>query len=237
MTDPGYSVSKHGRQCTSKCFQKEAHTVDPYTLNFIRSQSYNYCHTSKYFDNVNLNFRYVDECVDEKTYDEDIRTHKPSLSLITPPYLFSATSALKLFYNINSYSDFINYLSADVLPSTKARIIDYSWIVYKSQFTVNDILINSIIDIASNLWIYNIVNILLSTDKEINKSPDRMFNDFDKTKKYVQDNLITHSSVFKILEKFLKKSDVINFISSLKYYYTDIIITNMQKMLKANYNL
>lgn len=223
-----FTTSANNNQCISKCIKKDSNVVNPYTNGFVHTNEYDFCIIPQYYSS-GKRAQHYDKCIDGvKSYNADIVNRKPSQFEINPFYFFNSNNILKYSYGINSYDKFIENLKQDKLITTKMRILDYGWVVYKEDFVVQNILVDVVIGIINEIWIYDIIKIIKNLDDKIGTNK---FNN-DNIEEYIKINLINNSSIAKILEKFVVNDNINYFTHEFKIYYYDLITKNIDKYLK-----
>jgi hypothetical protein len=146
-----YPKSLQGYQCIGPCYKKNTKIIHPLYLNIITNDKDDYfCPTNEWIhkDNKgNLQRFYTDKCNNDITKKRDIN------DLLYPHTNFDELSFIDTFYNINNFSDALDWISENKSSpiSTKQRIFDLSLQAFKDSFDIFNFNDTRIVDFLINL--------------------------------------------------------------------------------------
>lgn len=215
---PKYPSSKMNSQCIGPCYYPGTWIVHPLTLEYIYEKNYPFCPTKEW--------EYVDENGkrETKTYAEcyhptetkDLSGKEYEMNMLVPNISFNDSHFLKIFYNIHTFEDAINWITNNkFMPIlTRQRIINCSWSAYGDNlFSIDNRLVNFYIELAKKLWIEKIYK---KINKYVHINDNKVFlgipDDNNLTPKneiiirtnFIIDRFINVDEIYKFLTKFLK---------------------------------
>ena len=169
-----YTKSKKGYKCIGPCYNKGTNVVHPKTLNIIHDDNDNFCPVEEYDKNNNL-IEY-DNCYNvNHNYSSDNKTQ--SQQLISSDIEFTSKVFLKIFYNIYSFEDGLEWIiEHNISPlTTKIRILKLIIDVYGYDVDmIDNRTVDLFIDLIKKRYMKDYYNrikkfIYIDKDKDENK--------------------------------------------------------------------
>lgn len=248
-----YPISVNKHQCIGPCYYKGTKIIHPKTLDEVTNNE-NFCpidtvlfeDSSGKRDITDIDYCYAPTA--HKTNVDSMFTE----NVLTPQFVFSSTNFLKLYYNINSLDDLLNWLDKNKQNpyKNKERVFNNGLVAYGSDITmidhrlihfINDIMLENLPKLYKNIKKYIYVNdnvITLSKDL-INESKDDK-EDIALIRKYIKDKFLGIDNVNKFMSKFIRyyKEDITNrYISELMVdHMIDYIIKRINMTDSDNNN-
>ena len=243
-----YSKSKNNKQCIGPCYKPKTWIIHPITLDYVTDYDDPFCPTNIWknkLPNGKTEELLTDTC-NNPTHINDHFKKDMALNMLIPSIDFNPEEFLKIYYNIFSFEDALNWLdkNSHLTINTKIRIIESAFIAYGKTLDIIDFrLINFISDIIKYKWINHIygklnkyINIV---DKNIVivKPQNNKLNIDDHLivrMNYLIDSL-SENEIQKFFEKFIKYSihNINNNELNLNKIKNDLIDYLEQKMLKT----
>jgi hypothetical protein len=207
-----YPVSKNGHQCLGPCYYPNTDFVHPLYLTHINTRDKPHCPTVAYTtQDSNEKFVY-DICL--------VPTHnkysKEDLSLLTlsPHIEFNEDYFLKIYYNIYSLEDTINWINNNNFTpkTTRNRVFNLALKVYGKNIEIID---HRIVDYLKIFFVDNIDNIYKINKKYIglennsvklvksNKNKNQNVK-VDIKKKYIINMFIKSDEIYKFITRYVK---------------------------------
>lgn len=148
-----YNKSKNNLQCLGPCYHPNTLVIHPITLEYITDKENFFCPVKEWVykdkesgKNISL---LTDVCYKPtKLKDDDSR--ELEMNIILPYIDFNCEQFLKIYYNIFSFEDAVEWISSKkYLPfRTRQRVIDCAWRTYGKSVEYID---NVILDFYINL--------------------------------------------------------------------------------------
>ena len=243
-----YPKSTNNIQCVGPCYKPKTWIIHPITLDYITDIDEPFCPTNireiklpnGKFDKV-----YIDTC-NIPTHQQDTYKKEMELSMLIPNIDFNSNEFLKIYYNIFSFEDALDWLDKNNYLSinTKVRVIEISLIVYGNTLELVDYrLIIFFIDLIKYKWINYIYNTLNKYINIVNENiiiVEPLNNKLDNEEhlivrmNYLID-LMSENEIQKFLEKYIKYSipNIKNNELTLNKIKNDLIDYFEQKILKT----
>lgn len=234
-----YPKSKNNFQCVGPCYQPNTSIVHPLTLEYVTDKYYPFCPVNEwdYTDATSGKTitRTTDICY-HPTQSKDLSGKEFEINILTPNIDFNDKQFLKIFYNIHSFEDAINWIDSKKLSPllTRLRIMECAWNAYGKNVNIIDHrVVDFYIELAKKKWISDIYKKLnkyihISNDKILFADPKT--NDLSPKDNYVArinfliDRFINNDEIYKFLIKYLANPTdtmVMNYSTSIK---NDLII-------------
>lgn len=219
-----YPKSIHNIQCIGPCYYPGTMIVHPVTLQTLTDPDEPFCPVNQFehFDkNTGMKTtKSLDICY-RPTDNVDLSGKEFEMNMLNPNIEFNNNEFLKIYYNISSFEDAINYIdSKKYLPiATKLRIIDCSLNAFGYELTIFDNrVVDFFIDVISQKWMDDIYDkigkyIKIDGDKisfknniKRNVSAFHTDSETDKNIKYnfIKSKFITPEEIYKFLSRYLK---------------------------------
>ena len=211
-----YGMSKNDRTCIGPCYEPKTVIVHPLTLELVTNNTYPFCPTNSYIyrkDGKDYIIS-IDECANP-TMRKDLEKKDLELNMLLPYINFNCGSFLRLYYDINTFYNAIDWVNTNTAESylTKMRIIDCALNEWGnlSDFVITDGLVEFYSYIIKKHWIKYFYPILKSyivlENNEIslsNRKDDS--NSKYKTEKinYIIKKIFNKNTILKILMKYRK---------------------------------
>lgn len=217
-----YPKSKNGFQCIGPCYQSNTTIVHPITLEYITDKSNPFCPVGQWEytdrDTGKKTIKTTDAC-HHPTDNKDLSGKEFEISILTPNIDFNDTQFLKIYYNIYSFEDAVNWCDTrKYLPVlTRLRIMDCALTAYGNDLNIVDHrTVDFFIEIFKTKWIndiYNNIGKYISIDNDIIKlaqpkidTKENKENNADKHIKYnyIKTKFINNDEIYKFLLKYIK---------------------------------
>jgi hypothetical protein len=243
-----YPKSTNNVQCVGPCYKPKTWIIHPITLDYITDLDDPFCPINvqeKKLSNGKIEKYYIDTC-NIPTNKTDIFKKEMELSMLIPHIDFNSNEFLKIYYNIFSFEDALNWLDKNIhlTINTKIRVIESAIIAYNKTLDIIDFrLVNFFIELIKYKWINYIYNKL---NKYINIIDNNIiFDDPTNNKLNNEDHLIIRMNfliesfseleIQKFLEKYIKYSiqDIYNNDFTLNKIKINLIDYFEQKFLKT----
>jgi hypothetical protein len=225
MNNKKYPKSSSGKQCVGPCYKKNTKIIHPMYLDII-TDNYNnaFCPVAEWTkvnkESGKLERYQIDKC-NEPT-DHVNSTEHGSYDLLYPYVDFNEEIFLELFYNINKFSDAIQWIDDNkhVPIESKQRIFDLALDAYGSSFDIMETSDTRIVDFILNLlktkYLNNVVRELLKYIIINNQIAELKYND----KKETDETIIIKTNY--IVKNILTIENVTSFISNYFRSYKEI---------------
>ena len=234
-----YPKSKNNFQCIGPCYQPGTWIVHPLTLEYIRDINHPFCPVKEweYIDPDGKKIiRTTDICY-HPTESKDLSGKEFEMNILTPNIDFNDKQFLKIFYDIHSFEDAINWIDNKKYspPLTRLRIMDCAWNAYGKNINIIDHrLVDFYIEIAKKKWmpdIYKQLNkyihinngkIMFGNPEDNELSPK---DDIISRTNFLIDRFINNDEMYKFLIRYLKhrKEDWDNIVSHSTKIKGDLI--------------
>jgi len=240
-----YPKSLTGKQCVGPCYKKNTRIIHPLYFHIV-SFDKSFCPVAEHIINHNNNNKkksHIDECI-EYNNDDISNLH---LDILQPNFDFNVPNFLNLYYNIQNFSEGIEWISQNIQVSinTRERIFNLIFEAFNKDIDMFDISDNRIADfinlliktkynnLLSKLFIYiNIDNNFASIHKysyNIRDIPETDETIIIKTN-YIIKNLITYNNISNFITKNIKSKIELSVITS----YSEILIEKFISFLIDN---
>lgn len=246
-----YPKSKNNKQCIGPCYKAGTWIVHPITLNYIRNKENDFCPINEtLFKNPITGEEephYMDQCFDPKE-NRDIKNKDNQLNLeldiINPNIVFDSAKFLKLYYNLFSFDDVINWVKNKnyVNIMTKKRVIECGFEIYGEQFNImNNIVTEFYIDIIKQKLIGRLYNklykfIKIQDNKILLKENNDNINDnYVEKQNYIINNFVTVDEINKFITKIISQKNANNILSNTEYFidlYAEYLINKINITIK-----
>lgn len=224
-----YPKSVNNVQCIGPCYAAGSTIIHPVTLEEISLPNSNFCPVDtiiitnpetgeKVVDTIDFCYMPTITQKDKHMLDQEIRK-----KLLAPTFKFSTTYFLKIYYDIGSLEEGIEWLDNNVMIPfrTRERVFNQMMTLYGDNMSIAD---HRIINFVRELMIRNIISISqkvsqyidIRDDKIVLTSPDPN-RDIGQNKSKV--NLINSY----IKTKFLGDSEIGRFVSKFVRYGSEQI--------------
>lgn len=229
-----YPKTKTGKICLTKCYPPNVLYIHPVTLESFGDNTKSTCAILPfYIDGV---FYETDEC-----YLSNINSKKDDklINIINPDFKFGSKEFLYLVYNIEEYSQFINWLNNNNNQkiTTKKRVINSFFdFNFKSIKLIDDILIENLIDIFKYSYLndfFKHINPYLEIKDSniilIKKPSNTQRNNHIERINYINEKFINVNEIKKFMIKYIDNynNEIIN-IEIIKNNYIDYIINKIK---------
>jgi len=241
-----YPKSLSGKQCIGPCYQAGTWILHPVTLEYYRATDKSFCPTGPYEDKrcPPKNICNIDDC---HPVTSDINENEIHVNMVLPTLDFTCEYFLKVYYEIFSFENAINFIITNKKPLfTNLRIMECAWKLYgDSPDIINNQLVEFYIDVVKTYWMKTIFKHI---KKYINIKNDKisfvkfMPNDnnkshhIEKINFYIK-NIITKNNMYTFLNKYITtySSDWNNIIShneNILQYLIEFSIELIKTMIK-----
>ncbi|AYV83579.1 MAG: hypothetical protein Hyperionvirus8_63 [Hyperionvirus sp.] len=231
-----YPKSKNNFQCLGPCYQPNTSIVHPLTLEYVTDKTNPFCPVKEWEfidkETGQSTMRTTDLCY-HPTESKDLSGKEFELNILTPNIDFNDEQFLKIFYNIHSFEDAVNWIDGKKYTSilTRGRIMDCAWNAYGKDVNIIDHrVVEFYIELIKKKWMKELY-------KELNKyvrieggqvllgDP----NDNSLTAKdevvvrtnFLIERFVNHDEIYKFLIKYLKHrknewETIVNHSNSIK---------------------
>lgn len=244
-----YPKSVNGKQCLGPCYKKNTKIIHPTYLNIVTSKD-DFCPVGReeIFINGKKTLIYTDVCNEVKINDSEQNTDN-TYNLLFPYVDFNPQLFLKLFYNINTFGEIIEWINDNNTSiDTKERIFNLGVDAFKDNLDIIEISDTRIVDFIYELFnkkyfnniIIPIFQYITVSDKYTKLGYDTK-KDTDETiiikTNYIKKNILILNNISNFIKSFFNKkiiSDVNNTYSILMVNgFTNYIINDIkQKNIK-----
>lgn len=235
-----YPKSKNNLQCIGPCYQAGTTIVHPLTLEYVTDKYNPFCPVKEweYIDTETNKkiIRTTDICY-HPTESKDLSGKEFEMNILTPSIDFNDEQFLKIFYNIHSFEDAINWIDNKKYSPilTRLRIIDCAWNAYGKNVNIIDHrVVDFYIEVTKKKWIQDIYKhlnkyihisdgkVMLGNPKENKLSPK---DEVIVRTNFLIDRFINSDQMYKFLIRYLKyrKDEWDNIISHSINIKNDLI--------------
>jgi hypothetical protein len=217
LYDVKYKKSKNNRDCLGPCYKPEKWIIHPVSLSYITNKAKPFCPVMpyEYYNPITDKsaIMTIDECY-RADDEQDINVKLIELNMLMPKIDFDCSQFLKIYYNIYSFENGINYIINNMNSPyyTKIRILECAWKIYgNNKAVITDNLITIYLSIIKKRWIKLIYN---SLSKYIKVESNKIFFTKKATSKdnkykvqkinYLFDKLINKNNLYNILEEYIE---------------------------------
>ena len=221
-----YPKSKNNFRCIGPCYNPGTSIVHPLTLEYVTDKYYPFCPVKEweYIDKetgVKTN-RTTDVCY-RPTESKDLSGKEFEMNILTPSIDFNEEQFLKIFYNIHSFEDAVNWIDNKKYSPilTRLRIMNCAWVAYGSTVNIVDQRVSDFyVELVKKKWIRNLYRklnkyvhisngkIFLGNPNANNLSPN---DDVVLRTNYLIDKFINSDEMYKFLVRYLKHNSGKNF--------------------------
>lgn len=245
-----YPKSKNNKQCIGPCYKAGTWIVHPITLNYIKND-HDFCPINETIiknpSTGQEELHYMDYCFDPKQ-NKDIGNKEYQLNLeldiINPNIVFDSGKFLKLYYNLYSFDDIINWLQNKNYLNimTKKRIIECGFEIYGEQFNLmNNLITEFYIEIIKKKLIGRLYNKLFRfikiQDNKIllKENNDNANENYIEKQNYIINNFVTIDELNKFLTKIISQKNANNILSNTEYFidlYAEYLVSKINITIK-----
>jgi hypothetical protein len=243
-----YPISRNNQQCLGPCYYANTKAIHPITLDPI-TYNEDFCPISK-LEILNKTtgkkeFHFVDTCY-KPTDDETSNKKDIEINMLIPYIDFKTEQFLKIYYNIYSFEDGINWIETNKFTPivTRIRILNS---ILKSYGNKVDIIDNRVTDffieviksqyikkILLNLSKYIIIN---NNIVELGKSNNNIEIDNNVKINYIIKTFINNEEIHKFIIKYLRYrkdqwENINNYIENMINDLIEYIINKINLTLK-----
>ena len=243
-----YPISRNNQQCLGPCYYANTKAIHPITLNPI-TYNEDFCPTAEWetIDKTTgkKEFHFIDKCY-KPTDDETSNRKDIEINMLTPYIDFNTEHFLKIYYNIYSFEDGINWIEKNKFTPivTRIRILNS---ILKSYGNKIDIIDNRVTDFFIEvIKSQYIKKILLSLSKYINisnnivelgKTDNNIENDNNIKINYIIKTFINSDEIHKFIIKYLRYrkdqwKNINNYIENMINDLIEYIINKINLTLK-----
>jgi len=214
--DKKYQTSKNNWTCLGPCNKPSTLVLHPITLEYITDKKNNFCPVLPWFkDDDPSRFFLYDECHKVDNFN-DSNNHNMFMNIITPKINFESSQFLKIYYNIFSFENAINWIEDNSHKPiyTKLRILECVWKTFGNNYDIlNDRLINIYFIIIKKYWIniiYNKLqkyifiddnNSIFFVNKDDNNNNNN--NNIQEQINFIMNKLVNKNNIYKILSNHI----------------------------------
>jgi hypothetical protein len=226
-----YPKSVSGKQCIGPCYYADSTITHPITLEQIKSSA-NFCpvHRYTYTQNNKTHVSIIDSCLFPTTNEAD-QSELFEANLIMPQIQFDSKYFIKIYYDLNSLDDAINWIdtNSNAPFKTKQRVFDHAMVVYGNQLTIID---HRLINFVNALMIRKMPKLYRHirqyveiNEKTIQLVSEKTYNDENPENEQStlsdQDKKKIHLTTEYIKEMFLGMDNIQQFLSKFLRYYKE----------------
>ena len=125
-----YPKSKKNIQCIGPCYPPNKKILHPVTIRYESDYHEPFCPTLQYTDKKSGSTQWTDVCYHVTAKEED--KEMVTMNIINPSLAFTSTHFLRVYYNITSFEDALQWLdnNSEAPYYTQERIINCAWNSY-----------------------------------------------------------------------------------------------------------
>lgn len=214
-----YPRSKNNFQCLGPCYNPNTSIVHPLTLEYVTDKYYPFCPVREWeFQDRETGktiVRTTDLCY-QPTESKDLSGKEFELNILTPSIDFNEEQFLKIFYNIHSFEDAVNWIDTKKYTPllTRLRIMDCAWRAYGKEVNIIDHrVVEFYLELIKKKWtrdLYRELNkyvhirgekVLLGDPNDNNLGPKE---EVVVRTNFLVDRFINHDEIYKFLTRYLK---------------------------------
>lgn len=235
-----YPKSRNNFQCIGPCYQPNTWIVHPLTLEYITDNINPFCPVKQwdYIDETGKKIPRVTDVCYHPTESKDLSGKEFEMNILTPNIDFNYEQFLKIFYNIHSFEDAIDWIDSKKNNSsllTRMRIMDCAWHAYGRNVNIIDHrVVEFYIELAKKKWIsdiYKKINkyihirdskIMFGNPNDNDLSPN---DEIVARTNFLVDRFINNDEMYKFLIRYLKhrKDDWDSIVSHSLHIKDDLI--------------
>jgi hypothetical protein len=222
-TTKTYPKSRTGSQCIGPCYQPGTQIVHPITLEYVYNTEHPFCPVQPYeFSDPETGKKYprqIDAC-SHPTENKDLSGKEYELNILVPSNDFNPIQFLKIYYNIFSFEDAIEYITnKKYLPIlTRMRIADCALKAYGYELNIIDHrTVDFFIETANKFWIDELLErtgkyVIVEDDRVKFGKANEKDRDGDANRsvkiKFLKSKFINNDEMFKFLMRYIKSQQV-----------------------------
>lgn len=212
-----YSKSANNFSCLGPCTRPGVSVIHPITLKHITDNDHPFCPVNEW-EYFNPNTQKTEIKSTDKCYNpirsKTENTYEIAMNIITPQIEFTNERFLKIYYNIYSMENALEWLSDNTEKSfiTQKRVLDASWHSYGfSSYILDDRLILFYINLTKKTRIEYIYDKIFDKLKYDNGNIilKKNIDDYDYKKKekieFIKNKLIDFNNYNKFLNQYIEK--------------------------------
>jgi len=212
--DKKYPISKQGKKCIGPCYKAGTYIVHPITLEYVTSKNNPFCPVAEYeYINPTTNqaeLRLIDDCnIPTNSKETEIN----DIDFIIPIMDYDANDFLKIYYNIYTYDDTINWLlNNESSIYTKARIIENALNSFgpNLDFLLDNTINKFFIQLIKKEWMdyifNNLISIYIHYDNEYNiEKRKKTTNNKKERINYFSNKYVNKNIISLLMDKYIEK--------------------------------
>lgn len=138
-----YPKSKKKFQCLGPCYHSKTKVVHPTALEIVTDNENPFCPVDEWIyqdEKTGETKKLITDICFQPTERENISNKEMELNILTPYIDFNSSQFLKIYYNIFTFEDSIDWLCRNQhLPlNTKARIVNSSFVAFGESIEIFD---------------------------------------------------------------------------------------------------
>ena len=241
-----FQKSINGKQCISKCYEKNSKILHPIALKVVSNDKSSFCAINPTINPYNGKFLFVDECTRPNNILNSTSNNTPinktitDIDILLPIIHFECDEFLKKCYNINNIGDFYGWLNNNKNTPylSQLRIIDCFIKCYGNNIDIlDDIFTDVIYYIIKKYWIKKMYNKLcqrVGVENNIaflvkeNKNMLKKTDYIEIRTKFLFSNLITKENIAQISSEYFSHKKG-NFDIGINDYYNHLLNNFMKK--------
>jgi len=246
-----YPKSKNNFQCLGPCYQPHTWIVHPILLDIVTNELYPFCPVNEWVYNDpetgRLEERMTDICYKPTT--GEVPTKEIELNMLLPYIEFNSEQFLKIYYNIFSFEDGIDWLEKKKYTpiNTRVRVLNSMIKVFGSKVDIIDQrLVNFIIDVIKAKYtrrLYRILHEYIGIKNNdiilVDPSDNTLKQDDDIVARtnYIMTTFVDIDSIFKFLSRYFRQrkeslATLDNPMLAILKDYMEYIINKIELTLK-----
>jgi hypothetical protein len=220
MNNDDYPKSSKGFKCLGPCYKPNTWVLHPIILKLWTNKESPFCPTKRWIDrnpsSQKEDVMYFDKCF-KSTYDNEDRSIQ--MNIVFPKFGFGCEEFLKMYYNIYSFENGIDWLENNYHTSyyTKIRILECMWAIFgNNKEIINERLMLLYRELIKKYWTNELYNkfkkyVIIDNNEKIYFGKDNMKkilnNDNKKiaTVNFLIKKLLTNNNIYKVLNAHIEE--------------------------------
>ena len=207
-----YPKSRKNFQCLGPCYYPGVHAIHPTNLEYFNDDEHSVCPVNEWIEDDGSGDpkKYITDICFNPTEKKSVSSRELELNILTPQINFSPEQFLKIYYQIYSFEESLDYINrnSSIPFGTKSRIINSSLKAFGEKIDLFDMRLSLFfIEYVKNKgikYLYDNLNKLIDVDK------NKIY--FVKETK-LKENEFKKERINYILETFFDKDEITKFIS------------------------